>query len=623
MKQAAASSAAGRGPRFAEPAVETETRPDGSLILRSPQALQPYARCIGEWLQGWARRAPDRSFLAERSREGGWRRLSYGEAWTGARAVGQALLDRGLGPQRPAMILSDNGIDHALLALGAMQVGVPVAPVSTAYSRLSQDFAKLRYVRDLVEPGLIFADDGERYAAAIAALGLRSAELVVCANPPRGVPATAFTSLLDTRPTAAADAAFAAVGPDTVAKILFTSGSTGEPKGVINTQRMLCSNQQSYAQAWPFLAERPPVIVDWLPWNHTFGGNSDFNLILRNGGTLYIDEGRPVPGLIERSVANLREVSPTLYLNVPRGFALVLDYLEKDEGLARNFFRELDLIFYAGAALPQSLWQRIEALSQKTIGRKLAMVSAWGTTETAPMATIVHYPIERAGNIGLPAPGCEIKLVPHHEKLEIRVRGPNVTPGYWKRPDLTAEAFDPEGFYRPGDAARLDDPRDCARGIVFDGRIGENFKLSSGTWVTVGALRIAAIAACAPVIEDAAVAGHDRDEVGLLVFPSLAGCRGLCPHLPKDAPLKTLIAERAVRDALAAGLARHNATAGGSSHRVGRALLLDAPPSIDKGEITDKGYINQRAVLANRAALVEALYADAPGPEVIVLRQSG
>ncbi len=619
MRRDVSGPGAGRAPRFADAAVGVENLPGGGMILRSPQTLQPYARCVGEWLERWARHAPGRTFLAERDRSGGWRKLSYGEAQEAAHAVGEALLDRGLGPQRPVMILSDNGVDHALLALGAMQAGVPVAPVSTAYSRLSQDFVKLRYVRDLLAPALIFADDGERYGAAIAALGLDDAELVVSANPPRGVPATDFRSLLDTRPGAAIDAAYAALGPDTVAKILFTSGSTGPPKGVVNTQRMLCSNQQSYAQAWPFLEDRPPVILDWLPWNHTFGGNADFNLILRNGGTLFIDEGRPVPGLIERSVANLREVSPTLYLNVPRGFALILDHLERDGALARNFFRELDLIFYAGAALPQSLWQRIEALSQKTIGRTLTMVSAWGTTETAPMATIVHYPIARAGNIGLPAPGCEIKLVPHDDKLEIRVRGANVSPGYWRRPDLTAEAYDGDGFYRPGDAARLADPADPARGIVFDGRIGENFKLGSGTWVSTGALRIAVIAAGAPVIEDAVIAGHDRDEITLLVFPSLAGCRGLCSHIPADAPLTALIAERAVREALGAGLARHNAQAGGSSQCIARALLLDMPASIDTGEITDKGYLNQRAVLANRTALVERLYADPPGEDVIIL----
>jgi feruloyl-CoA synthase len=610
-----------RSPRrlFAEAEIIVEGLPGGGMILRSPHALGTYPRSIGALLEGWAQREPHRTFLAQRDTAGAWRRVTYGEALAATRAIGEALLDRGLDAERPVMILSDNGIDHALLALGAMHVGVPVAPVSTAYSRLSQDFAKLRYVRDLVAPGLIFADDGERYGAAIAALGLRDAELVVAANPPKGVPATDFAALRQTVPGAAVDRAFAAVGPDTVAKILFTSGSTGEPKGVVNTQRMLTSNQESYARAWPFLAERPPVILDWLPWNHTFGGNSDFNMILRNGGTLHIDEGRPVPGLIEKTIANLREVSPTLYLNVPRGFAMVLDYLERDAALAQSFFRELDLVLYAGAALPQSLWARLEALSLAATGHKVPMVSAWGTTETAPLATLVHYPIARAGNIGVPAPGVEVKLVPQGDKLEIRVRGPNVTPGYWKRADLTAAAFDEDGFYRPGDAARLEDPDEPRRGIVFDGRLGENFKLTSGTWVGVGALRVALIAAGAPVIEDAVITGHDRDEIGLLIFPSLAGCRGLCPHLA-DAALAALIAEDGVRRALAAALARHNAGAGGSSHRIARALLLAEPPSIDKGEITDKGYINQRAVLTNRAALVERLYADPAAADIILVR---
>jgi feruloyl-CoA synthase len=606
-----------RATLFAEPAVIAEALPGGGLKLRSPYELGEIPRSIGTLLEGWAGRDPARVFLAQRDAGGAWRRVTYGEALAAARAIGQALLDRRLGPERPVMVLSDNGIEHALLALGAMHVGVPVAPVSTAYSRLSQDFAKLRHVHALVTPGLVFADDGARYAAGIAALGLGDAELVVRDNPPEGMPATEFAALLATRPTAAVDRAFAAIGPDTIAKILFTSGSTGEPKGVINTQRMLTSNQESYARAWPFLEARPPVILDWLPWNHTFGGNSDFNMILRNGGTLYIDEGRPVPGLIEKSIANLREVAPTLYLNVPRGFAMVLDHLERDPALAHNFFRELDLVLYAGAALPQSLWARLETLSLRTVGHKVAMVSAWGTTETAPLATLVHYPIERAGNIGLPAPGCEIKLVPDGDKLEMRARGPNITPGYWKRPDLTAAAFDEEGFYRPGDAARLEDPSDPRRGIVFDGRIGENFKLTSGTWVSVGALRVALIAACAPVIEDAVITGHDRDEIGLLVFPSLAGCRSICPHLPPDAPLSVLVEEKAVADALAQALARHNASAGGSSHRIARALLTVEPLSIDKGEITDKGYINQRAVLTNRAALVERVHAEPAGAEVI------
>jgi feruloyl-CoA synthase len=608
-----------RLPRFAAAEVAIEHRPQGAAILRSLQPLGDYPRAVGVWLEAWAARVPDRLFLAERDPGGGWRRVTYGEALAAARAIGQALLDRGLGPERPVMILSDNGVDHALLMLAALHVGVPVVPVSTAYSRISRDFARLRAARDLVTPGLIFADDGERYGAALSGIGLGDAELVVATRPPPGLPATEFAALRAGRPTAAVDAAFAALSPDTVAKILLTSGSTGAPKGVINTERMLCSNQEAYALAWPFLAERPPVLLDWLPWNHTFGGNSDFNMVLRNGGTLFIDEGRPVPGLVEKSVANLREVSPTLYLNVPRAFALMLDPLERDLELATRFFRELDLILYAGAALPQSLWARLEALALRAIGEKIAMVSAWGATETAPLATLVHYPIARAGNIGLPAPGTEIKLVPSGDKLEIRVRGPNVTPGYWRRPDLTAAAFDEEGYYRPGDAARLEDPTRPERGIVFDGRLGENFKLTSGTWVSVGALRVAVVAACAPVIEDAVIAGHDRDEIALLVFPSPAGCRGLCPHLAADAPLAQLAAAAPVRDALAAALARHNAAAGGSSHRIARALLLEHPPAIDRGEITDKGYLNQRAVLTNRAALIERLYARPADADVIVV----
>jgi feruloyl-CoA synthase len=619
MAPEAARKATPRQPNFAAPAVIAEALPGGGLKLRSPAALRPHARAIGEYLAGWAARDPGRLFLAERDGTGGWRRLTYGEAWRAARAIAQALLARGLGPERPVMILSENGIDHALLALAAQLVGIPVAPVSTAYSRLSQDFAKLRYVRDLVTPGLIFADDGERYAAALAALGPGDAEIVLSRNAPVGIAATHFTALLEPVPGPAVDAAYEAVGPDTVAKILFTSGSTGEPKGVINTQRMLCANQEAVFQIWPFLSERPPVIVDWLPWNHTFGGNHNFNLTLRHGGTLYIDEGRPAPGLIERSVANLREVSPTIYFNVPRGYAMLLDYLERDAELARRFFAELDFVFYAAAALPQSLWERIEAVSLKTLGHKVPMVSAWGTTETAPGATGVHYPMERAGNVGLPLPGVEVKLVPAGDRLEIRVRGPNITPGYWKRPDLTALAFDEEGFYRPGDAMRLADPADAAQGLVFDGRIAENFKLSTGTWVSVGALRVALIAAGAPVIEDAVITGHDRDEIGLLVFPSLAGCRGLCPHVPANAPLSELIAAPPVRAALAAGLARHNAGAGGSSQRIARALLMSEPPSIDRGEITDKGYLNQRAVLTSRAALVEALHGAAPPEAAIVL----
>jgi len=601
---------------FAEPRITREDRAGGEIVLRSEVPLPALPRSTGVWLERWAREAPERVFLAERTSQGAWSRIEYGETYAAARAIGQALIDRGLGPTRPVMILSENSIDHALLTLGALEAGVPVVPVSTAYSLISRDFGKLRVIAEMVEPGLIYASSGARYAAALDAIGRGRAEIVVSGDPPAGLGATEFTRLR-AEPGPALAAAARAVGPDTVAKILFTSGSTGEPKGVVNTQRMLTSNQESLALIWPFLAARPPVLVDWPPWNHTFGGNHDMNLVLRNGGTLVIDEGKPVPGLIERTVANLREVSPTIYLNVPRGYAMLLDHLERDAELARNFFRELDLIMYAAAALPQSVWERLERLSEKTLGRRVPMTASWGTTETAPMATSAHYPLAAAGNVGVPTPGTEIKLVPSGDRLEVRVRGPNITPGYFKRADLTRELFDAEGFYCPGDAMRLEDERDPGRGLIFDGRIGENFKLSTGTWVGVGALRVAAIAACGPVMEDGVLTGHDRDEVGLLVFPSLAGCRGLCPHLPKDAPMAALIAEPAVRAALAQGLKRLNESSTHSSTRIARALLMAEPPSIDKGEITDKGYLNQHACLAHRRALEERLHAEPPPPEAI------
>jgi len=604
---------------FAVPQVTHERWPDGSIVLRSTRALDAVPRSLGVLLERWAAAEPNRLFLAEREASGGWRHLTYGAAARAAEAIGQALLDRGLGSDRPLLILAENGIDHALMSFGAMHVGVPVVPVSTAYARLSQDFGRLRYIFDLIEPGLIYVDEADRYAAALAAIGATRGEVVASRGSLARARVTPFIALAELRATPAVDAAFARVGPDTLAKILFTSGSTGQPKGVINTQRMLCANQESAAAAWPFLARRPPVIVDWLPWNHTFGGNHNLNMMLRHGGALYIDEGKPVPALIGRSIANLREVSPTIYFNVPRGYAALLDHLEIDETLQKTFFARLDMLFYAAAALPQSLWDRLEKLGMKIQGRKVPFVSSWGLTETAPMVTVVHYAIDRPGNVGVPAPGNAVRLVPESDKLEIRVKGPNVTPGYYKSPELTAKAFDAEGWLRTGDAMRLADAANPAAGLLFDGRTAENFKLSSGTWVNVGMLRPAVIAAGAPVIEDAVVTGHDRDEIGLLIFPSLAGLRGLCPELGAEAKLAELVAHAAVRKALAAGLARHNAVAQGSSMRIARAVLLTEPPSIDANEITDKGYLNQRAVLAKRAALVERLHAATAALDVVVI----
>jgi len=601
--------------RFAPPRVELERLPGGGMRLKSPLALEPYPPHVGVWLRRWATEAPDRVFLAERTEEGAWRRLSYSGAAAAGGSVAQALLDRGLSAEIPVAILSDNGIDQALLQLAAMQVGIPVVPVSPAYSLLTSDFARLKYIVELTRPGVIYASEGERFAKALAALGSVSAEVVVSRRPPEG--ATLFSELTSTSPGPAVAQAECQVGPDTVAKILFTSGSTGIPKGVINTQRMLCSNQQAIRQLWPFLSERPPVVVDWLPWNHTFGGNHNFNLVLANGGTLYIDHGKPTPELIERTASNLREISPTLCFNVPRGFDLLMPFLETDAALRQSFFRDLDFIFYAGAALPQHLWERLEQLSVKARGSKVTLLSAWGSTETAPMATTVHFPIDRAGVIGLPAPGCELKLVPTGNKLEMRVKGPNVTPGYFKRPDLSRESFDEEGFFRTGDAGRLADPEDPSRGIVFDGRTAEDFKLMSGTWVHVGLLRVAVIAAGAPAIQDAVITGHGKEEIGLLVFPSLAGCRSLCPDLGPAAPLAELLLQPEVRERLVRGLSAHNAQQPANSTRIARVLLMTEPPSIDANEITDKGYINQQAVLACRGAMVERLYSAADQPDVI------
>src|SRR2546425_2301137 len=561
--------------RLAAPAVQVERR-NGNIYLRSPQKLAPYARCVTEWLAQWSDKAPERTFLAERKGEG-WRKLSYRETYGAVRRIGQALLDLNLGPERPVAILSDNSVDHALLALGAMHVGIPVAPISPAYSLMSKDFGKLKYIFELLQPGLVFAADAAKFQAALAAVGAKS---------------TAVSDMLEVNPGSTQEREHAKVRPETVAKILFTSGSTGIPKGVINTHGMLCANQQQLAQAWPFVEDRPPVVVDWLPWNHTFGGNHNFNLVLRNGGTLYIDAGKPVPGLVETTVKNLSEVSPTMYFNVPRGFDLLLPFLEKDEKLRRTFFRDLDAIFYAAAALPQNLWDRIKALKPDVV-----MLSAWGSTETSPLATSVHFHMERPGVIGLPVAECELKLVPSAGKMEVRVRGPNVMPGYYKREDLTRAAFDDEGFYRIGDAVKFADADDPAKGIVFDGRVAEDFKLSTGTWVHAGAIRIKLIAAADPLIQDAVITGHDRDEIGALVFLSPAA---------RDLPPEE------VRSRLRSVL---RGFSGGSSTCPARLMVMAEPPSIDANEITDKGYMNQGAVLERRAALVEQLYAG--GGEVI------
>ncbi len=594
---------------LAEPAVQVEKLSDGGVILRSPQPIGDYSVTQSAWIFDWAEKTPATTFLAERSGPNGtWRRITYLEFSNQIKSVAQALLNRIKNKIKPIAILSDNSINNALLLYGAMHVGVPVVPISPAYSLMSQDFGKLQYIIAQIEPSLIYVEDGNKFSHMLQRNDFGVTEIVVSTNPLANFRTTEFDELLSTKPTSAVDEASEKVGSDTIAKILFTSGSTGQPKGVINTQGMLCSNQQAMSQVWTFLNEKPPITVDWLPWNHTFGGNHNLNMILRNGGTLYIDFGKPAPGIIHQTVDNLKEISPSIYFNVPRGYDMLLPYFEKEVELRETFFKELEMIFYAAAALTQTTWEKLERLSEQTIGKRVVMLSGWGATETSPDCTHVHWPISKAGVIGLPIPATEIKLVPNEYKMEMRVRGPNVMPGYWKQEELTKEAFDQDGFYCIGDAARFEDEQDPSKGIVFDGRISENFKLSTGTWVAVGNLRTAVVASVDKVIQDVVIAGHDRDEIGILVFPNLIGCRTLCSDLSDDTLVEEVINHKNVRDALASGLRYHNSQSSGSSTKITRALILLEPPNIDANEITDKGYLNQRAILERRADLVVELF---------------
>jgi len=584
--------------RLAPAAVDVERR-DDDLILRCPHVPGPPPRALGVHLERWAERDPQRVFLAERP-VALWNELTYGEALDTVQRLGSALLELGASPTRPVALLSENSVRHALLQLAAMHVGVPVSPVSPAYSLMSTTFENLRVVLDTLRPSIVFAEDLGRYAGAVATL---PSDVVLLGDGEIDRPSTSLEGLWSTTPSEAMRRAWAAVGPDTVGKILFTSGSTGTPKGVVNTQRMMCSNQEAIATLWPFVQDKPPITLDWLPWSHTFGSNHNLGLILRNGGTLYIDSGRPAPGLIRRTANNLIEVHPTVYFNVPRGYDLLATQLEDDPQLASFFFSRLDVLFYAAAALPPATRQRLEALAAAQ-GREVFFASAWGSTETAPLATSAYFETTTPAVIGLPAPGVEIKLAATEGRHELRVRGPNLTPGTWSAGgEIRPPALDDEGFLCTGDAGRLADEANPTAGILFEGRLGENFKLSTGTWVLVGKLRVALIDACAPWVQDVVIAGHDRNELTALLF--------VAPPASDEAAV-------ALREHVRAALERWNEEHPASSTSVRRVLLQSEAPSLDAGETTDKGYLNQRRILERRAAQVERLYA-APIPDDVIV----
>ncbi|WP_448123997.1 feruloyl-CoA synthase [Pseudomonas veronii] len=595
-----------------------EARADGSFVLSSPEPLQPYARCVGQWLEHWAVQTPQRAYLAER-RGAGWFSLNYAQVRQRVGALAQGLLELDLPAGRPLLMLSENDLDQALLTLAALHVGIPVSTISVAYSRnTGSGCSKLKAIVEVLKPALIFVNDGDAYCRAIELVNPDCP--VVAARNAQEIRGALALPLLYKAESPAVMQAFARLDGDTPARYLMTSGSTGAPKAVVNTHGMLCANQQAIAQCWRFLEHEELVVLDWLPWSHVFGANHNFNLVLRNGGTLYIDDGLPLPGQIDRTVENLKSVRPTLYFNVPRGYEVLLPYLERDEVLARALFGRLRMLFYAAAALPQSSWARLAACATKVRDTPLFFATEWGSTETSPVVTNVHFAADKAGIIGLPVPGTQLKFVPCGDKLEMRVRGPSVFPRYLKDPVSSLAAFDEEGFYRIGDAGRLVDPQRPELGVQFDGRVTEDFKLSSGTWVSVGTLRPRLVSALAPYVSDCVICGHDRDVIGALIYPSPA-LRDLLGAAGQQMSGAQLAMQSEVRLALCSGLLALAKEFPASSQHAMRLVILDSPPSLNDGEITDKGYINQRMALSLRAEAVTRLYADSLEPSVILLAE--
>lgn len=585
--------------RFWSPEFEYDRRSDGSILMRQVGALPEYLPTLADYIDMWADEAPDRVWLARRAADGNWREIGYGQARSMARSIGAGLLNLGLGPDRPLLILSENSLEHALLGIACAYVGVPYAPVSPAYSLVSKDHSKLKDIARILNPGAVFADDATAFAPAIAAIAQNDRTLITLDDAPDG--ATTFDALPESDPAIAAPAR-ASLSPDTVVKYLFTSGSTGSPKAVINTNGMICAMQAMVRDCYRFVQYQPPVVLDWAPWNHTAAGNKVFYMVLTNGGTYYIDDGRPVPGKIDETLRNLRDISCTWYFNVPIGLDMLVAALEKDRSLAKRFFQNLNMVFYAGAGLSQLTWDRLSALGREVTGRDCLLATALGATETAPFALACTEVQEKAGNIGVPSRGLIMKLVPTGGKLEVRLKGPTITPGYYGDPEKTAEAFDEEGYYRMGDALRPADPDDFSKGFFFDGRVAENFKLNTGTWVAVGAVRAALVDAMGGLVRDAVIVGENEAELGALLLLS---------------PSAEAMDKVALHTSLSVHLAEAAKAATGSASRVRRAMILPHAPSFDRSEVTEKGSLNQRALRANNPDLIESLYAD--GDDVLTV----
>jgi len=608
-----------RAVRVASLQAIVDRRENGVIYVRSPQPLEDYPARVTDRLEFWAAQAPSRIFLAQRAPDGQWQSVTYAEALVRVRRLARGLLDRGLSVDKPLMILSGNSIEHGLLALAAMYAGIPYAPIAPAYSLAVKEFAALSHVWQNFGPAMVFADEGARFAPALSAVARVDTEIVFHNSRPEGMRSTPLEELEHSDPSSAVDEANRRTGPDSIAKILYTSGSTGLPKGVITTHRMLCSNQQMLCQMMPTLADEPPVLCDWLPWNHTFGGSHNFGIALYNGGSLYIDAGKPTPDLFCETLRNLREIAPTAYFNVPKGYEMLVEHLRTEPGLRKTFFSRLNLLFFAAAGLSQHIWDALQDLAFETCGEEILVVTGLGATESAPYALSTGIEGAESGSLGLPVPGVELKLAPLEEKMEARLRGPSITPGFWRRPELTAAAFDEENYYRLGDAIKFADPQDPLKGFVFDGRLNEDFKLSSGTWVRVGPLRMRLLAHFGILVQDAVIAGPDREFAAALFFPALEICRKLCAGLAPNAPAHEVLARSEIRGVFQERLESFASASTGSSTRIERAILLNTPPSMEAREITDKGSINQKAVLGNRAALVEDLYREPIPAHVLAL----